>query len=43
MDNDEQEALDAQRAGEDELIRQYLLAAATEWAEHEHKYGRGTT
>ena len=31
--------LDVQRAREDELIRQYLLAEATEWAADEHKYG----
>jgi hypothetical protein len=29
---------DEQRAREDELIRAYLLAHATEWAEHERVY-----
>ena len=39
MGNDNHEVLDVQRAREDELIRQYLLAEAVEWAAFEHKYG----
>ena len=39
MCDDLDEARDLGREREDELIRQYLLAQATEWAEYERKYG----
>jgi hypothetical protein len=39
MDDDLDEARDLGREREDELIRQYLLAEATEWAEYERQHG----
>ena len=38
MCDDLDEARDLGREREDELIRQYLLAEATAWAEYERKY-----
>ena len=39
MNEPETDERDLQREQEDELIRQYLLAQATEWAEYERVYG----
>ena len=39
MADDKREVLDLQRAREDEMIRQCLLAQATEWAAYERECG----